>query len=197
MVDFFNNEGADTVIVSHDGGDKKVNSDKSNFDVLDLILITSIFAANWSLLRWGSKFTKSKAGRLCSLFVGVIMKLSNFGSSLSDCQILGAPCQIVSGWQERVTSFQPTFALWEPNIPFRFSLKLFLLSCTKTLSEKKKKYIDLVLRYSQLVCWSFFAPKCFLSRELIGPLIFVFVNAMVKRICLTSVRYHLSDRWWP
>ena len=38
------------MIVSREGEDKKVNSDKSSFDVLDLILITSIFAANWSLL---------------------------------------------------------------------------------------------------------------------------------------------------
>ena len=78
--------------------DKKVNSDKSSFDVLDLILITSIFAANWPLLSWGSKFTKSWTASLSSLFVGVIMKLSNFGSSLSDCQILGAPCQWDCQW---------------------------------------------------------------------------------------------------
>ena len=111
--------------------DKKINSDKSSFDVLDLILITSIFAANWPLLSWGSKFTKSKAALLCSLFVGVIMKLSNFGSSLSGCQILGVPCQCCC--QERVTWFQSTFALWEPNIPFEFRLILVLLCFTKTL----------------------------------------------------------------
>ena len=75
--------------------DKEINSDKSSFDVLDLILITNIFAANWSLLSWDSKFTKS---RLSSLFVGVIMKLSNFVSFLSDCQILGAPCQCGCQW---------------------------------------------------------------------------------------------------
>ena len=116
--------------------DKKINSDKSSFDVLDLILITSIFAANWSLLSWDSKFTKSRAARFSSLFVGVIMKLSNFGSSLSDCQILGAPCQQWGcqwGWRERVTWFQATFALWEPNTPFEsrpifalLNLRLFL-----------------------------------------------------------------------
>ena len=51
------------------------------------------------------------------------MKLSNFVSSLSDCQILVAPCQCGCQWValagERVTRFQATFALWKlPNIPF-------------------------------------------------------------------------------
>ena len=35
-----------------------------------------------------------ESGEPASLFVGVIMKLSNFGGILEeDCQILGAPCQ--------------------------------------------------------------------------------------------------------
>ena len=69
------------------------------------------------------------------------MKLSNFVSSLSDCQILVAPCQCGCQWValagERVTRFEATFALWElPNIPFYLQSRpifAFSLVFTKTL----------------------------------------------------------------
>ena len=66
------------------------------FDVLDLILITSIFGANWVVLSWGSKFTKSRVRGASFPFCGrdyeiiqfwghPVGGLSDFRGSLSTC----------------------------------------------------------------------------------------------------------------
>ena len=66
------------------------------FDVLDLILITSIFGANWVVLSWGSKFTKSRVRGASFPFCGRDYEiiqfwghpaggLSDFRGSLSTC----------------------------------------------------------------------------------------------------------------
>ena len=80
------------------------------FDVLDLILITSIFPANWSLLSLGSKFTKSRVRGASFPFCGrdyEIIQFCEFPVRLSDFRGSLSTCLSESGGKEWLEFWRP------------------------------------------------------------------------------------------